>query len=89
MQNKANLPDDQINVSIYITRKYGNIHVREDWKNKAKQSQFSNEPPALFAASALFDVAVYDNKADSLFGRIIRWLYIRCCDETKIGFALC
>jgi len=41
MQNKPNLPDAQMNVSLVITREYKN---KSDWKlgeNKANQSQFA------------------------------------------------
>ena len=43
---------------------------------------------ALFAASALCNTAVYDNKPYSLFDKVISRLYIRRCDETKISVAM-
>jgi len=45
MQNKANLPDAQMNVSSLATMDYENI---SDWtlgENKANQSQFQNPVP--------------------------------------------
>ena len=35
MQNKANLPDAQMNISSAITMDYVNLHLRSRFKNKA------------------------------------------------------
>jgi len=39
MQNKAKLPNAQMNVTSLITMDYVNIGLRSRFKNKAKQSQ--------------------------------------------------
>jgi hypothetical protein len=40
MQNKANLPDAQMDISSLITKDYREIHAFGGLKNKAEQSQF-------------------------------------------------
>jgi len=44
--------------------------------------------PAVFAASALGNIAVYDNKSNRLFSEIIGWLNARCGNELKISLAV-
>ncbi len=44
--------------------------------------------PALFAASALGNIAVYYNKAYRLFSEIICWLNAGCCDKPEIRFTV-
>ena len=44
--------------------------------------------PAFFAASALGNIAVYDNKPNRLFGEIIGWLNTRCGDKLEISFTV-
>ena len=44
--------------------------------------------PAVFAASALCNVAVYNNKPNSLFSEIIGRLNAWCCDKLEISFTV-
>jgi len=44
--------------------------------------------PAVFAASALGNIAVYNNKPYRLFSEIIRRLNARRCDKSEISFAM-
>jgi len=44
--------------------------------------------PAVFATSALCNIAVYNNKPNSLFSEIIGRLNTWCCDKSEISFTV-
>ncbi len=58
MQNKANFPNAQMNVSYVSTMDYVNIRLRSRRQNKAKQSQFK-------ANQTQFQPKYAENKANS------------------------
>ena len=52
MQNKANLPNTQMNVSSILTKDYKNVPPCRHAENKPNQTQFKTSPAQRFLNSA-------------------------------------
>jgi hypothetical protein len=69
MQNKPNFPNAQILVNCVLTMDYVNIRLRSRWQNKANQTQFQTQRPAL---QEFFPAGI------GFFQNRCNWCWTRC-----------